>query len=60
MVVPCEIFQNPYEDRIDLVEKARELVARLEADWMQNFVWELEEYGKWKSLRDLTAKHSGH
>ena len=30
VVVPCEIFQNPYEDRIDLVEKARELVARLE------------------------------
>ena len=58
--MPCEIFQNPYEDRIDLVEKARELVARLEADWMQNSVWELEEYGKWKSLRDLTAKHSGH
>ena len=28
VVVPCEIFQNPYEDRIDLVEKARELLSQ--------------------------------
>ncbi len=60
VVVPCEIFQNPYEDRIDLVEKARELVARLEGRLDAKFRVELEEYGKWKSLRDLTAKHSGH
>ena len=60
VVVPCEIFQNPYEDRIDLVEKEESWWQDWRADWMQNSVWELEEYGKWKSLRDLTAKHSGH
>lgn len=49
VVVPCEIFQNPYEDRIDLVEKARELVARLEGRLDAKFrvgigrVWEMEE-----------------
>ena len=49
VVVPCEIFQNPYEDRIDLVEKARELVTRLEGRLDAKFrvgigrVWEMEE-----------------
>ena len=49
VVVPCEISQNPYEDRIDLVEKARELVARLENRLDAKFrvgigrIWEMAE-----------------
>ena len=49
VVVPCEISQNPYEDRIDLVEKARELVARLENPLDAKFrvgigrIWEMAE-----------------
>lgn len=49
VVVPCEISENPYEDRIDLVEKARDLVARLENRLDAKFrvgigrVWEMPE-----------------
>ena len=45
----AEISQNPYEDRIDLVEKARELVARLENRLDAKFrvgigrIWEMAE-----------------
>ena len=30
IVVPCALSENPYEERIDLVEQARNLVSRLE------------------------------
>ena len=30
IVVPCALSENPYEERIDLVEQARSLITRLE------------------------------
>ena len=49
VVVPCKISENPYEDRIDLVEKARTLISRLEERLDARFrvgigrVWEMAE-----------------
>ena len=30
IVVPCKVSDHPYEDRIDMVEQARDLISRLE------------------------------
>ena len=58
VIVPCSLPENPYEERIDLVEQARNLVSRLETGSMPDFVSDLagsDLCGNWSAL---TVKHS--
>ena len=60
VVVPLKFSRILMKTVLIWWKRQRELVARLEGRLDAKFRVELEEYGKWKSLRDLTAKHSGH
>ena len=60
IVVPCAPSENPYEERIDLVEQARSLITRLEDRIEANFVSESEEYGKCRRWSALIVRHCVH